>query len=896
MNRISSITLFCLLQLSCYRLETTFPPSEDDYDAYGLKLAINERLLVQTQNAKSLPIFLIQWSPYNLSSSTSRCSISNLNQTDHYIYTVAVGKQGGEFFLAGELINNRTGTFIGVAKYNATALTCATRFAFTIQYFTQYQHSEHYILGVEPTGRLAYGFSNEFLLLLVSQNTSVQRSWNGSLTWWDPSFLPLAVDISDRFGVIAGFVQSVRDSVLNYIPIIYLLNFNTTNTPPLVIVDEYRPNATQGTWQDLLTNADANYYSAKYDMSLSISNDGNVLVGMQFINRAFLFSVDRTNPTKLNYLSRFTNGRSLGYGKGVAWLDNGIAAVLVNIYSLNYHWASSEVHFYDIRSNGYNSNSTPLSVFPNNNQILPTRMSLIFLNIVSSPSSLALMDSQGNVLIFSPTSAGFYPWIEDKGTTPFFTSPRSCLPGTFKNQTGIHGCLLCLTGTKNPGNATRQCLPCSSASFCPLGSVADVSPLALGTTVQVKAYPKSPESTIFDEVLIQNMFQIRGGRCLPISPLFWTLIVGGIGIVIITVMMMLKVFIGHPRSHALRQRLKYFFRHTDLINEGELWVGGIASFCVIVLVSFAYAFSNNYYKQYPIETTSDSHFACEESLRNAKFQTSTQSLAIPFADAEKEMATLLKEQAFQLNVEFINTLIYCDAVSLQALYGTKWSPIRWSNCSNDSSILTLSIPLPYQHLSVQVLLADVKTIGALRLSLQGDEEHTTVHYHLKQLNFKQSFFKDGQTLAPNVTIHLDMTKVINETMPIEGEESDFTGIYIPTFSVDVNSLFLSNDQYVRSTAPLTTLTVVLAETPYYVKNLQQPIAKRSEIIFHNLLFTVVCLEIFGLIFLLYKLVLKPLQRFLISGYAAKHHKGASSKHGDWRQTEITPATQLTSTF
>ena len=113
------------------------------------------------------------------------------------------------------------------------------------------------------------------------------------------------------------------------------------------------------------------------------------------------------------------------------------------------------------------------------------------------------------------------------------------------------------------------------------------------------------------------------------------MIVAGIGIVIITVMMMLKVFIDHPRSHALRQRLKYFFRHTDLINEGELWVGGIASFCVIVLVSFGYAFSNHYYKQYPIETTSDSHFACEESLRNAKFQTSTQSLAIPFTEAEK---------------------------------------------------------------------------------------------------------------------------------------------------------------------------------------------------------------------------------------------------------------------
>ena len=93
-----------------------------------------------------------------------------------------------------------------------------------------------------------------------------------------------------------------------------------------------------------------------------------------------------------------------------------------------------------------------------------------------------------------------------------------------------------------------------------------------------------------------------------------------------------------------------------------------------------------------------------------------------------------------------------------------------------------------------------------------------------------------------------------------GEESDFSGIYIPTFTVDMNSLFLSNDQYVLSKLTLTTLTIDISETPYYVKNLQQPIARQSEIIFHNLLFTVVCLEIFGLVFLLYKLAFKPIYR------------------------------------
>ena len=83
-------------------------------------------------------------------------------------------------------------------------------------------------------------------------------------------------------------------------------------------------------------------------MSVSIDDQGNVLVGMQFINRAFLFSVNITNPIRLNYISRYTNGRSLGNGKSVAWLDNGIAAILINVYSLDYQWSLSQIFLFDI--------------------------------------------------------------------------------------------------------------------------------------------------------------------------------------------------------------------------------------------------------------------------------------------------------------------------------------------------------------------------------------------------------------------------------------------------------------------------------------------------------------------------------------------------------------------
>jgi hypothetical protein len=57
--------------------------------------------------------------------------------------------------------------------------------------------------------------------------------------------------------------------------------------------------------------------------------------------------------------------------------------------------------------------------------------------------------------------------------------------------------------------------------------------------------------------------------------------------------------------------------------------------------------------------------------------------------------------------------------------------------------------------------------------------------------------------------------------------------------------------------------MIISETSYYIKNRQLPIAKLREIIFHNLLFTIVCLEIFRLIILLWKLTLLPLVNFIM---------------------------------
>jgi hypothetical protein len=48
-----------------------------------------------------------------------------------------------------------------------------------------------------------------------------------------------------------------------------------------------------------------------------------------------------------------------------------------------------------------------------------------------------------------------------------------------------------------------------------------------------------------------------------------------------------------------------------------------------------------------------------------------------------------------------------------------------------------------------------------------------------------------------------------------------------------------------------------------MQNIQKPITDEAELIFTNILFTIVCFEIFGLGFLLFKLIILPLIRHLL---------------------------------
>jgi hypothetical protein len=156
-----------------------------------------------------------------------------------------------------------------------------------------------------------------------------------------------------------------------------------------------------------------------------------------------------------------------------------------------------------------------------------------------------------------------------------------------------------------------------------------------------------------------------------------------------------------------------------------MWIGGLISAAIIVLAVSAYYFSNAYLRQYPIESvTHNSSFACDVTLRNAKFTTTTQKRWDPARStkASQPMFDLLDAQPFTLNIDLVQTAFTCeDNFYVQRLNGYEITLIPITKCgtSYNETILNLAILLPAQTISVQLVLPGLKTIGAIRIGLSG---------------------------------------------------------------------------------------------------------------------------------------------------------------------------------
>ena len=570
---------------------TGFSPNFDDFDAYGIKIAANDVLFVQA-NGEELT-YIIQFAPYNYTFDSLQCTVDYEDEAQ-YVYSVGVGQKQNTtlnpyFYFAGEVttddfsgtsttIYNRT--FIGimmnydqktVAQYITLKkqLNCSHFGIDRLEFISSYQHQEFFVIAVEPYGSYAIGLATSFGFTFRRFGTTTLTIKSSYDIWPQKSvFSPCAADASETFTIVAGFVENSKKSRVRATPTVYLI-WNTN----LTVLSTWSYNATTNSWQSRLTYSDVSNWKSKYAMSVKINPDDptRVLVGMAFINTVFLFVVNN-DGTSLTLTSSIDNGRSTGFGKSVTWLTNSQAAILASTYSLNYEtWYSSKVYLYT-SLNDTTIPSSPSAVIPNPQQPIPSTINSELIRMVSTPASLGILDIDGGGIIILNEPPGYYAstdttYFSVAAAMPVISYSKECIGGTYKPDSGVHPCMLCPSRSRNEGQiASISCTMCSSDGFCPLGAVYEISLNTITSISQASAYPRSPERTGFEDILLNNMFSLSTtSRCLLVSPVFWTLILLLVFIILLITMASLNCCVKPSQRDQFRSVVKSIFQRTDLV-------------------------------------------------------------------------------------------------------------------------------------------------------------------------------------------------------------------------------------------------------------------------------------------------------------------------------------------
>jgi hypothetical protein len=119
----------------------------------------------------------------------------------------------------------------------------------------------------------------------------------------------------------------------------------------------------------------------------------------------------------------------------------------------------------------------------------------------------------------------------------------------------------------------------------------------------------------------------------------------------------------------------------------------------------------------------------------------------------------------------------------------------------------------------------------------------------------------GQILAPLVEFVIQMIPVLNQTAQMSlSDQPILSAAWSFSAAATLDEAFDVETRYTFYKREKTIVSITLADVVFFVINVQQPIARRSEVIFRSLLFTIVVLELFRLAFLVFKLMFLPLFR------------------------------------
>jgi hypothetical protein len=849
-----------------YDLSNVFP---------GTRMSVNDDMFVSASNA--FANFAVIMNPFRSASAggPTRCNM-RYNTSDRFVHSVSVAgiaknSTDAEYFIfvfAAERMSTMTPyACIGMMAKS----TCINSVQCTDMGAPQ-SHQEYFLIGVDTNGAFAYGFTSSFVFKLDIYTNQVLIYRDTNSVWPSTGFIPHAVDVADTWAVVAGYGYS--DTIKkNYAALGCYVDLSVLKNASCVSL------TSETTY---LVPSNVISYNELYELSVAIRGR-KVLAGVHRLSTVVTLqnlgsSLNVTNIYTLPYADASSVGRV------VDWADDTTIAVLIQSpYETS--WSKTQIFFYDVTSVTLTS---PLFTFPNNQQILGSRLSRpSFARFgITVGGNMAILTDNADILIIPVSSVGNASnWIDttDRVYVFYFVS-KLCIGGTYKNRSSLGPCQICPPRTRNPGtlpSAVLRCIPCLndfSNSFCPLASLADIDLSTIPTYSQAVAYPESPETTDIEDLLMKNVFQISlDPHCLLISPLLWTLIVSAVCAAILIFMTAIKI-LGYKQCIQCRNRTKNIFKHTDIIGEGEMWAGGVATLAIIVLVSFSYWFSGSFIQRFPIEDVYEpASFACDQNLVNAKFSTGLELLAIPKSQDSQPIFDLLDRQTFYLTLELINTGFQCSSITTQEnLAGTKYVPLSM-NCSLSIPNATtyVTFPLPKHQTTVQINMSGAFWIGGIRLCIRGKGQ-VNRSYTLRELDFCQFYSASNEAIGRTTYIPIVFIKNVNMTQALDTSDPiRYSGLWMPTFStisLSDEAYYVEFGNYLRYTSSLTVIQIALDERPFLIKNIQQPIVRTAELIFHGLLFTSLCIELFAFSFLIFKLLIVPVLRWFVLLWKKCYHR------------------------
>jgi len=566
----------------------------NDYELYGPTLAANNQFIIAIQNRTGVSFSAV----FNyLASSPQYCSVTYIptNYSEPFATMIAVGR------ISSTPNNNGKFVFVVYSQANFTTYLCIASINFsscqleilneTSMFNTSYP--QYSVLDVNSNGTLAIYLSDQniFIQSLIPPYDS--SNWSSIyISPTNPKLLPVGIDLKDSWGILGTYVSQSGSSFEPYAYLVSFTNcFTFLNSSCFKFQQSWLMNY-YAIWQTQIyqlippNNAADNGYNSLYAMSVCISDINSVLIGVQSMNSIFSFTASSTSLHATGY--QFLNTvPSIGFGKAVGWLDNTTGAVLLNNFTIDYiQWRSSNIQLYLLTSSNSLTNSlTASATFPNARQQLGSQLNDRLINMIANPDSgsLIYMDYFGQVQVIRPSNSGYYVYtsagIGAANNTIYIAPTYQCPSGTIKNLSayGINifrYCLLCPEGyfySANSSNMSNRCTPCNTTTdFCPWGSVAALPISVLYTQSQTQVYPESPENDVFEDILLINMFTGNFPTyCLSKQPLFYALIIIGIGCLVLLFMGILKLT---GKCKKQRRMIKRIFKQTDLIGEGEVRV------------------------------------------------------------------------------------------------------------------------------------------------------------------------------------------------------------------------------------------------------------------------------------------------------------------------------------